>query len=134
MSVVAAGLHRLDRGTNQITTASEYKRRLISAIYCTDKNEASMNGVPVGLSYKFIHLRLPLDISEDDLFLPQRDLANLVSQLDPNGWNTKGEIYRMTMQRAIQVLSRCREDILELALGVDITIVPQQIEQVVEHQ
>ena len=70
VSALAAGLHRLDYGTNKITTALEYKRRLISSIYNTDKNESSMNGVPVALSQKFCHLRLPLDLTEEELFLP----------------------------------------------------------------
>jgi hypothetical protein len=131
VSALAAGLHRLDYGANKITTALEYKRRLISSVYCTDKNESSMNGVPMSLSQRFCHLRLPLDLNEEELFLPQEELLRAVSELDPDGWNGKGEVYLVTTHRAIQILSRCREEILEIALSVDLAITPQQIECVV---
>ena len=124
---MAAGLHRLDSGTGKLTTALEYKRRLICSVYSIDKNESSLNGVPFFLSQKFVRLRLPLDLSEEDLFLPQEELVMAANQLDPNGWNTKGKIYRVTVHRATQVLARCREEILEVALGVDLIISPQQI-------
>lgn len=128
VSALAAGLHRLDVGANTITTALEYKRRVIASIYGLDKNESLMNGVPFSLSYKFTHLRLPLDLSEHDLFLPKEDLIRAADQLDPNGWDKSGRIYRATILRAIVLLSKVREQILELALSVDIAINPQQIE------
>lgn len=128
VSALAAGLHRLDCGTNKVTAALEYKRRVISAIYCTDKNESSMNGIPVSLSQNFVHLQLPLDLPEEALFQPQEDLARAVSQLDSNGWNRNGEIYFVTIHRGIQVLSRYLEKIIEIALTVDLDISPQQID------
>ncbi|RFU26277.1 hypothetical protein B7463_g10038, partial [Scytalidium lignicola] len=70
VSALATGLHRLDSGTEKITAALEYKRRIISAIYCTDKNVSSINGTPVFLSHKFVHLQLPLDLPGDALFQP----------------------------------------------------------------
>jgi hypothetical protein len=113
--------------TNKPTTALEYKRRLISAVYTTDKLEASLNGVPFALSQKLVYLRLPLDLSDEELFLPQDQLVMATNQLDPNGWNMKGQIHHVTIQRGIQLLSRCREEILEVALGVDLIISLQQI-------
>jgi hypothetical protein len=128
VNALAAGLHRLDVGAKNITTALEYKRRVIASIYCIDKNESLMNGVPFSLSYKFTHLRLPLDISEQDLFLPKEELIRVADQLGPNGWNKSGHIYRATLLRAIVLMSKVREQILELALSVDLAINPQQIE------
>lgn len=87
-----------------------------------------MNGVPVALSQKFCHLRLPLDLTEEELFLPPEELVRAVNNLDANGWNRKGEISHTTTHRGIQVLSRCREEILDMALGVDLAINPQEIE------
>ena len=87
-----------------------------------------MNGIPVSLSQKFVHLQLPLDLPEDALFQPQEDLARAVSQLDPNGWNSNGEIYFVTIHRGIQVLSRYLEEIIEIALSINLDISPQQIE------
>jgi hypothetical protein len=121
-------LHRLDYPTHKITTASEYRRRLISSIYCTDKTESSINGVPVLLSKKSCDLRLPLDLTEEELFYPADELAKAVSNLDPNGWNKKSEVSIVTTHRGIQLLSRCREEILEMALGIDLAISPHDIE------
>jgi hypothetical protein len=71
---VAVGFHRLDlrtnKPTNKPTTVLEYKRQLISTVYTTDKLEASLNGVPFALSQKLVYLYLPLDLSDNELFLP----------------------------------------------------------------
>jgi hypothetical protein len=89
---VAVGFYRLDLGTNKLTnkptTVLEYKRRLISTVYTTDKLKASLNSVPFALSQKLVYLCLPLDLSDDELFLPQNQLVTTSNQLDPNGWNT----------------------------------------------
>lgn len=125
--MVAAGLHRLDLGNPKPTTALEYKRRLISAAYTTDKLAASMNGVPFFLSRKLVHLPLPLDLSDEELFSCQEQLLKATSQLDSDGWNTKGQIHHVTIHRGIQLLSRCREEILEVALSVGTALSPQKI-------
>ena len=87
-----------------------------------------MNGVPMSLSQRFCHLRQPLDLTEEELFLPREELLKAVSELDPDGWNRKGAVHLVTTHRGIQLLSRCREEILEIALGVDLAITPEQIE------
>ena len=87
-----------------------------------------MNGVPVTLSKKFCFLGLPLDLTEEELFLPPDKFARAISYLDHDGWNRNGDIRPMTSHRAIQLLSRCREEILEMALGVDLAISLQEIE------
>ena len=128
VSALGAGLHRLDYGTTKTTTALEYKRLVISAIYSIDKTDASMNGVPVRLSKRFCMLSLPLDLTDEELFLPRQEFVTAVSNLGPEGWRRKGEVHNATWHRGIQLLSRCREDILEMALGVDLAITPQDIE------
>lgn len=49
---IAAGLHRQpDYGPNvKVTTASEFKRIVFSAIFSADKNMAALNGTPPALS------------------------------------------------------------------------------------
>lgn len=101
---------------------------MISGVYCIDKAEASLNGTPVLLSRKYVHLRLPLDLPEDAISQTHENISRDANLLDPDGWNKKGEIYLMTSYRAVVVLSRCREEIIEIALGVDLVISPQQIE------
>jgi hypothetical protein len=126
---VTAGLHRLPAyGSHKITAASEYKRRLFSSIYGSDKSHASLNGTPPALSARFCNLSLPLDIGEEELFLPQDQLAAVITKLDSNGWNTSGEFHRATSRRAFHLLSSVREEILELSLGVDIILSASRIE------
>jgi hypothetical protein len=61
---------------------------------------------------------LPFDVSEEDLFLPQVELAKVVARLDRNGWAGQ-HMYRATFHRALQLLAKNREEILEISLGVD---------------
>jgi len=92
-----------------------------------------MNGLPVMLSKKFCFLRLPLDIDEHEFFLPAEEFGRVVDSLSPEGWNQKGKIHNLTVHRGIQLLSRCREEILDMALGIDFAISPQEIEWVLPH-
>ena len=131
---IAAGIHRLpDYDSVKITAASEYKRRLFSVIYGSDKNHASLNGTPPSLSARFCNVRLPLDISEEDLFLPQEEFAAVVAKLDPNGWNTSGNLYRSTFHRALHLIQGSCEEILEISLGVGVPLSADKIEYVYFH-
>jgi hypothetical protein len=110
-----------------VTAASEFKRRLFSSIYGSDKSHASLNGTPPALSAKFCNLSLPLDIGEEELFLPQDGLAAAIAKLDSKGWNTAGEFHRATSRRAFHLLSGVREEILELSVGVDVILTASRI-------
>lgn len=126
---IAAGLHRLPvYGSHKVTAASEFKRRLFSSIYGSDKSHASLNGTPPALSARFCNLSLPLDIGEEELFLPQERLAKVIAKLDPNGWNTSGEFHRASSRRASHLLTGVREEILELSQGVDVIVSGSRIE------
>ena len=128
---IAAGLHRLPAyGSHKVTAASEFKKRLFSSIYGSDKNHASLNGTPPALSARFCHLNLPLDIGEEELFLPQDRLAAVITKLDPSGWNTSGEFHRSSSRRAFHLLNSAREEVLELSLGVDERVSEARIEYV----
>lgn len=94
----------------------------------TDKNQASLNGTPPMLSARYCTIRLPLDISCEDLFLPQPELAKLVTGLDINGWDGPEKVHRATFHRALQILSELREEILEVSLGVDVSLSVEKIE------
>jgi Fungal specific transcription factor domain len=124
---ITAGLHRLpDYSDTKITAALEYKRRLFSAVYSLDKIHASLNGTPPGLSKRYCDVRPFLDL--EDIFLPQEELALAVQNLGPNGWNKSKEMRQITALRALSLLSPIREDILELSLGVCVTVSAGQIE------
>jgi hypothetical protein len=128
---IAARLHQLPAyDSHKVTAASEFKKRLFSSIYGSDKNHASLNGTPPALSSRFCNLNLPLDISEEELFLPQDRLTATIRKLDANGWNTTGEFNRVSSRRAFHLLTSVREEILELSLGVDARVSGAEIELV----
>jgi hypothetical protein len=128
----ALGLHRLPAyGSHKVTAASEFKQRLFSSIYGSDKSHASLNAAPPALSARFCSLNLPLDIGEEELFLPQEHLAAVIAKLDPSGWNTSGAFHRVSSRRAFHLLTAVREEVLELSLGVDVMVSGPRIEYVV---
>ncbi|CAG8981243.1 hypothetical protein HYALB_00003841 [Hymenoscyphus albidus] len=127
-TAITAGLHRLpDYSNTKITTASEYKRRLFSNVYYADKSDSSLNGIPPVLSRLYCDVKPCLDLSDEQLFLPQHEFANEISKLDTNGWNTEGEIHSITASRATWQFCVIREEILESALGVNVFIAERNI-------
>jgi hypothetical protein len=127
-SAITAGLHRLpDHANARFTTASEYKRRVFSTIYYLDKTAACMDGTPPMLSRLYCDVKPCLDLSDEQLFLPRHEVFAAISNLSANGWNTDGKIYDVSVHRAIWQLSAIREEILELALGVNVLISENRI-------
>ncbi|KAF4637582.1 hypothetical protein G7Y89_g494 [Cudoniella acicularis] len=127
-SAINAGLHRLpDYTRTKVTTALEYKSRLFCAVYVLDKTIASLNGIPPMLTRLYCDVKPCLDLPEEELFLPPHELSDAVSRLDSNGWNTTGNMYSITISRAIWRLSAVREEILELALGVNVMVSEERI-------
>jgi hypothetical protein len=56
-----------------------------------------------------------------EIFLPQDELALAVRNLDSDGWSTlRDTYYPATMMRIKVQLCTIREEILELALGVNV--------------
>jgi hypothetical protein len=92
-----------------------------------DKTNACLNGIPPLLSRLYCDVKPCLDLSEEQLYLPQPELQLAISKLDSNGWNTEGKIYRVSVARAKWLLSAIREEILEMALGVNILITEERI-------
>ena len=104
----------------EITAANEFKRQLFCSIYINDKTHASLNGVPPLLTRVFCDLQPCLDLPAGAFFLPPDELARVISELNPDGWNTSPDTYHnATVLRAKLKLSLIREEILELALGVN---------------
>ena len=125
---ITAGLHRLpDYKDGSFTTAEEFKRRMFAQIYYLDKTCASLNGTPPMLNRHYCEVKPCLDLSEEQLFLPRHEVYAAITRLDANGWNTDGKMYGVTVSRAIWQLSAIREEILELALGVNISISEDRI-------
>jgi hypothetical protein len=121
-TTITSGLHRLpDYGATKVTAASEYKKRLFSLIYCSDKTHASLNGVPPLLNRVFCNIQPCLDLPDEAIFWPKDELASAVSKLDPDGWDPTAESYHnTTVLRAKVQISSVREEVLEIALGVNV--------------
>lgn len=60
---------------------------------------------------------MPLDLSSNQLMLQGAELQDAIRNLDANGWNTSGTLFRVTWSRVWFLYSRIREDILEISLG-----------------
>lgn len=128
-TTITAGLHRLpDYANTNITTASEYKRRLFSVVYFLDKTHSSLNGIPPMLGRLYCDVKPCFDIADEEFFLPPHAFSVVVSRLDPNGWNTSGKMRNITVSRAIWQLSSVREEVLEIALGVNLLVTEERTE------
>jgi hypothetical protein len=122
---ITSGLHRLpDYATSKVTAASEYKRRLFCAIYCNDKTHASLNGTPPLLTRLFCDVQPCLDLPSEATFLPEDELTLELNKLDVNGWKKSDKsdntYYPATILRIKVQVCTIREEILELALGVNV--------------
>jgi len=133
-TAITCGLHRLpEYGTTKVTAALEYKRRLFSNIYCSDKIHSSLNGVPPLLTRQFCDVQLCLDLADDVLFATPEELDEAISRLGPKGWNTSGVCYEIsTVLRARTLIHMIREEILELALGIDVNVSVARINELHE--
>ena len=87
-----------------------------------------MNGTPPALSARFCVVRLPFDLSEEELYYPPDELERVINKLDKDGWNTSQETHRSTFNRAFILMNDVREDILDASLSVDADIPPSRIE------
>jgi hypothetical protein len=127
-SAISSGLHRLpDHNLSKITAAAEYKRRLFSAVYCSDKIHASLNGTPPLISRRSCDIEPCLDLAPCAPYLSSHELIEATQKLDTTGWNTMERLYDTTLLRAKVYLSIIREDILDLSLGISISITEQII-------
>ncbi|KAJ8101644.1 hypothetical protein POJ06DRAFT_194479 [Lipomyces tetrasporus] len=124
---VTAGLHRLALVTDE-TPLSEHRTALSAYGYFLDKSESIFNGRPPMLTLQYCIYRLPLDLSEDDLYGTPEEFASGKARLDSNGWDTSGRIHTTTWVRAQCLQIPIREEIVELAIGVNVHFTKQQID------
>ncbi len=131
-TAITAGLHKLpDYDNSHVTAASEYQRRLFSSIYCNDKTHASLNGTPPLLTRLFCNVQPCLDLPDGVLFMPQVELVDAIKGLDTDGWNTMRNTYQATtILRGKVKMAIIREEILELALGVNVEVSEHKVKYV----
>ena len=120
-AATALGLHKLSpQSSTHTTLAMQIRRQIFARVFAVDKTIASFTGRPPCLSRRYCHVALPLDLDDEDLMLPQHQLAEVVrTNLDDQGWNTKtdGRLYKVTRMRVHCYMSIIRDEILELSLG-----------------
>lgn len=106
----------------QPTLCSENRRRLFYQIFTSDKLVVSFTGRPPLVSRRFCSTPLPLDISDEDLASDASKLNRAVASLDPNGWNTHGAMYSVTVIRARAMIAHVRDELVEIALSHNISV------------
>ncbi|KAF1816045.1 hypothetical protein P152DRAFT_108813 [Eremomyces bilateralis CBS 781.70] len=119
-TAIALGLHqKLEPDKDIPFFLVELRKRTFVASYSSDKALSTFFGRPPRLIKRYCMLQVPLDLSDHDLVSEGEELRQALASLDSEGWNTSGIINRGTWARTYLYVSMIREDILELALGVD---------------
>ncbi|TLS20955.1 uncharacterized protein PpBr36_10798 [Pyricularia pennisetigena] len=106
-------------GGGKVTASAEARRRACWGIFTIDKIGAICTGRPPLFSRRYMSTRMPLDVSNEDLLLPQDQFEEAVRlKLDENGWNRdRDKLYPIKYVRARIPMIVIRDEILELALG-----------------
>lgn len=115
----------------QPTLCSENRRRLFYQIFTSDKLVVSFTGRPPLVSRRFCSTPLPLDISDEDLASDASTLNRAVASLDPNGWNTDGAMYSVTVIRARAMIAHVRDELVEIALSHNVGVSLEHLRYVV---
>jgi hypothetical protein len=92
-----------------------------------DKNVSTFLGRPLRLSKRHTDIRLPLDLSDEELTSDGQTLELACSELDADGWNTKGKYNRASWHRIRFTSASFREDILDFALSKIDSCVERQL-------
>jgi hypothetical protein len=119
--IYALGIHKETNNSNLPLFILESRRRLFCSTYHIDKTISTFLGRPVRLSKRHTDIKLPLDISDDNLTGDEATLRLACRCLDENGWNTNEDYYgghlRASWLRARYISNQFREDVLDFALA-----------------
>lgn len=96
---------------------AELRKRLFICAYESDKYNAAFSGRPPRLTRQYCRLQLPLDLTDTQTMSDGSELSDAVNDLDEEGWNQRGTIYRSTFARLFATNALITEEILELSLG-----------------
>ena len=109
---------------------AQFRKKTFISVYSHDKGIATFLGRPPRLSHRYCKMEIPLDLSDEQLFLEGSELEAVLATLDSNGWSTTGNLSRTTWLRVYVQHCRIREDILEISLGSDDEDISQKVEQI----
>ncbi|KAF2789995.1 hypothetical protein K505DRAFT_252168 [Melanomma pulvis-pyrius CBS 109.77] len=119
--IYALGIHKESNGSNLPRFILESRRRIFCSTYNQDKTISTFLGRPIRLSKRHTDIKLPLDISDDDLTGDEAGFIVACRSLDDNGWNTNEKSYgghlRASWLRARYISHQFREEILDFALA-----------------
>ena len=74
-------------------------------------------GRPPALSRRYTTCKIPLDLSDAQMMAEGQELEEIKSRLDPDGWNSSGQVYPSSVCRAWMMMALIRDEILEVSLG-----------------
>lgn len=96
---------------------SEYRRRVFTQVFNSDKFSVSFTGRPPLLSRRYCSTPAPLDLSDADLLADRATRMRAVAGLDADGWSTTGRVCSATLLRASLKTELILEELLEVALS-----------------
>ncbi|RSM01446.1 hypothetical protein CEP52_008553 [Fusarium oligoseptatum] len=137
--MIFLGLHAQGGSKSQVqhetpSFCTEYKRRLFSYIFFTDKSVVSFSGRPPLISRRYCSTALPLDLQDEDLMSDEATRAEVMKTLDEKGWNTQKKVHSVTFMRARILLSYVLDELVEIALGNDTNITLDYLDLVYNHK
>ncbi|KAL2820593.1 hypothetical protein BJX63DRAFT_379724 [Aspergillus granulosus] len=94
----------------------EMRRRIFVGFYQLDKNIATFLGRPPHISWRYSDTKPPLDISDNAIISEGAELEQALGELDSDGWNIHRVFQFTSWYRVRYMISRFREEILELSL------------------
>lgn len=92
---------------------AECRRRNFVRAFYLDKVFAAVFNRPPRIIARHANCKLPLDLSDDELFLSPNQLQTAKDSLTPDGWNTHGKHRSATWARIRYILAEFREEIVE---------------------
>lgn len=146
-ALVAMGLHQIRSSPETPFFLAELRKKIFCSSYSRDKVTATFLGRPPRLSYRYCkmvsrtwlmasdsrslyHQVMPLDLSDEQIFMEGADLQEALNTLDSQGWNQTGNLNRATWTRVWFQHCQVREDILELALGPETEDISHRAKQI----
>lgn len=89
--------------------------RIFATIFVCDKLDATFTGRPPLIGRRFVSTPMPLDIRDEELMGDEKTISKALDSLDPQGWNTGGFIFPVTVLRARYLIALIRDEIIEVA-------------------
>ena len=127
-TVFAMGLHQALPFKEDIPSfIIELRRRAFAAAYVADKAISTFLGRPPRISKKFSVCELPLDLSDEDLWLDGQQLQRAAERLDGRGWNVDRLLHQSTLTRVRALIAAIRDEVLEISLCTSVNDIGEQV-------